>query len=79
MHGATPRLQRVAPVGIAIGRERRNAEIEHLHLAVVPMTVGGLDVAMGDAALVGGRDRIRQRQGDVEEPLEGQAVLGDQR
>ena len=46
-----------------VARQLGEAEVEDLHAAVgVDHHVGGLQVAMGDAALVGGADRVGQRE-----------------
>ena len=55
------------------------AEIEHLHSAVLGHhDVGGLEVAVDDALLVGRRQGFGHRDGELEDLLGGHADGGDQ-
>ena len=55
------------------------AEVEHLQASVGrDHHVRGFEVAMGDAALVGGADRVGQRDAEREDAVERQAVRRNQ-
>ena len=72
---------REAPLGVTLPRREQlgEAEVEHLHPALSGHhDVGGLEVAVDDAALVCRAQRLRQGNRDLEDPLQGQAPLGNQ-
>ena len=58
----------------------RQPEVEHLHYAVVAdFDVRWFEVAMDDAAIVGGFECFRDLQGDCQRLLQRQRAAGDQR
>ena len=62
-----------------IQRDLREAEVEHLHPAVVGHhDVAGLEIAVHDAALVRGDEGVGQRDRELEHAGEGKPARGDE-
>ena len=71
------RVSSTAVVGCVL-RQRREAEVQNLDLALVGHhDVAGLEIAMDDAGAVGCRERIRDLNRVTQRVLEPAALLGD--
>jgi hypothetical protein len=80
-HGADLRRQIGRGIGVRcrrIGPHLRESEIEHFHPAVVAQDdVRRLQIAMDDAAIVGGGQRLRHGARDLDDARHRQRPLGD--